>query len=117
MQADFMKDTKIENYKTLTNGFIYRKVKSDVEINIYYTNNDNPYTMPQYGNTVVGTLPEDYRPKNGILLPIFGRNIGNGTIYETLIEIRTDGQVRLVNGHGPACQVSQIHGFVKYSVL
>lgn len=101
------------SYKTLANGYLYRKIGDDVEINVKLTGVST--TLPN-NLTTIGTLPEGYRPKENIYVPVYAVNTTNSFLAIRLI-IQTDGTVSLQQISGASVTFTVLSTFVRFSTL
>lgn len=81
-----------ENYAYIK----YRKVGKRVEINspLY---SEKGFSISAFGTTLLGTLPEGFRPSQKQRIPIVCKNINNAIIDYCYVDINTDGTINLRN--------------------
>lgn len=77
----------------------YRKIGKMVELNspLY---SEKGFSISAYGTTLLGTLPEGFRPSQKQHIPIVCKNSSNSIINYCYVEINKDGTINLKNMTG-----------------
>lgn len=101
----------VESWITLATGVLYRKVGNDVELNVRIGTN----TTYESGITAIGTLPEEYRPKENIYMPVFAVSSSNTGISVLRMLIQASGTISIQNLSNASVTVPYLSTFVRYS--
>lgn len=104
----------VTEYVTLATGYTYRKVGSDVELNVKL---GTATTFNQASLTKIGTLSEGHRPKENIFVPVFAINSSNAGVTTLRLLVQTNGEVTMQNLGGSSVTISYLSTFVRYSTL
>lgn len=79
----------------------YRKIGKMLEINSNWYS-ETGISVNAYGELLLGTLPEGFRPSKGIVLPIMCKNNLNVIINACNVKINTNGTIQISNLTGSA---------------
>lgn len=102
------------SWEDLTEGITYRKIESEVEINI---NSSKQLIFVNWQNNLIGTIPEEYRPQKDIYFPIFTRNADTAKDYLATCTINVEGKIFISLPTNQEIKINLQRGFVKYSIL
>lgn len=107
-------EEKVENWQELSAGVNYRKIGTDVEINIYCSRD---FTFQNWQFISLGILPEGYRPSKNTWIMLFARNGSTNKEYICRARILTSGEVQAVISTDAAITVNILTGFIKFSII
>lgn len=107
-------EIKKDGWNILIEGFEYRKILNEVELNI---NASKQLTFSNWQNNLIGTLAEDYRPKKDIFFPIFTRNADTAKDFLATCSITVEGKIFISLPTNQEIKVNLERGFVNYSIL
>lgn len=105
---------KKNSWETLGEGITYRKIETEVEINI---NSSKQLIFVNWQNNLIGILPEEYRPQKDIYFPIFTRNADTAKDYLATCTINVEGKIFISLPSNSEIKINLERGFVKYSIL
>lgn len=114
-------ETIIINPKNATNeqgGKIYevgRVQKCGNECKLILTSSAG-YSIPNATYTVIGVIPEGYRPKESVVFTAFGRKTDYTTLYDFLIVINANGEISVMQRTGSSFHVGDIRGSASYFI-
>lgn len=104
----------ISKWKEPATGFKYRKIKTNVEMNIIYAVNK---ALASGEWLILHTLPVEYRPKTIVAFPIVFRKADDSNYVMGLGHILEDGTVRIGQRTGSSVTVNQVNFTVMYSTV
>ena len=107
-------EIKKDGWNILVEGFEYRKIESEVEINI---NSSKQLIFVNWQNNLIGTIPEEYRPQKDIYFPIFTRNADTAKDYLATCTINVEGKIFISLPTNQEIKINLERGVVKYSIL
>lgn len=104
----------ISKWKEPATGFKYRKIKTNVEMNIIYAVNK---ALASGEWLILHTLPVEYRPKTIVAFPIVFRKADDSNYVMGLGHILEDGTVRISQRTGSNITVNQVNFSAMYTTL
>lgn len=104
----------IERWKEPATGFKYRKIKTNVEMNIIYAVNK---TLASGEWLILHTLPVEFRPETIVPFPVILRITDESSYIPALGQILKDGTVRVSQRTGLSLTVDQVNFSAMYTTL
>lgn len=101
-----------ENWRDLIEGVQYRKTNKLVEISIKST---TKYSLNSNQWTTLATLPEGYRPKVSLYIPIY--MLENSISVIGLLAVDPNGAVSIKQSSGKSVSSSDTRGYINFTVL